>query len=158
MGVEIERKFLVRGEDWRQDSVALFCRQGYLLSTIACTIRVRVAGNQSFLTIKGQTIGLARPEYEYALPLADAQAMLDKLCARPLVEKIRHTLTYAGTTWEIDEFLNENHGLIVAEVELATADQPIELPPWIGPEVSHDPRYLNVNLAKHPFSLWPQAG
>jgi CYTH domain-containing protein len=158
MGMEIERKFLVCGDDWRQGSVALFCRQGYLLSKIECTIRVRVSGDQGFLTVKGQSVGLARPEYEYAIPLSDAQAMLDGMCARPLVEKVRHTLTFAGTTWEIDEFLNENQGLIVAEVELVSPEQAIELPPWIDREVSNDPRYLNVNLATHPFSRWATAG
>lgn len=158
MGMEIERKFLLCGADWRQGATAVFCRQGYLLSNMACTIRVRVIGDQGFLTVKGQSVGLARPEYEYEIPLADAQAMLDSLCARPLVEKVRHTLTYADITWEIDEFLNENQGLIVAEVELESADQSVELPPWIGREVSADPRYLNVNLARHPFSLWTPAG
>jgi len=154
MGLEIERKFLVCGDDWRQGSTGVLCRQGYLLSHLACTIRVRMLGDQGFLTIKGQTTGIARPEYEYVIPLADAQTMLDGLCARPLVEKIRYTITHAGTTWEIDEFLGENRGLIVAEVELESAEQAIALPTWVGQEVSFDSRYLNVNLAMHPFSSW----
>ena len=158
MGTEIERKFLVCGDGWRHGAQGTLCRQSYLLSNIECTIRVRVIGEQGFLAIKGMTTGISRPEYEYAIPLADAQAMLDGMCAGPLVEKIRHVVTHAGTTWEIDEFLNENRGLIVAEVELESAEQAIELPPWIGQEVSYDPRYLNVNLAKHPFSRWAQTG
>jgi CYTH domain-containing protein len=119
---------------------------------------VRVSGDHGFLPVKGKTLDLARPEYEYAIPLADAEAMLDSLCALPLVEKVRHTVTYAGATWEIDEFLNDNQGLIVAEVELESPEQAIELPPWIGQEVSLDPQYLNVNLAKHPFSRCATAG
>ena len=158
MGTEIERKFLVCGDGWRQGAKGTLCRQGYLLSNIECTIRVRVIGEQGFLAIKGKTTGISRPEYEYGIPLNDAQAMLDRMCARLLVEKMRHLVTHAGNIWEIDEFLNENRGLIVAEVELAAAEQAIALPPWIGQEVSHDPRYLNVNLVKHPFSQWNQVG
>jgi CYTH domain-containing protein len=154
MGTEIERKFLVHGDDWRNGSTGVLCRQGYLLSNIECTIRVRVIGEQGYLTVKGKTSGITRPEYEYAIPAADAEAILDTMCARLLVEKLRYTIPHAGATWEIDEFLNENKGLIVAEVELESAEQSIEMPPWIGQEISYDPRYLNVNLAKQPYTFW----
>jgi CYTH domain-containing protein len=111
-------------------------------------------GNQGYLTIKGLTEGFSRPEYEYPIPAADAQEMLDKLCESPLIEKTRYKIDLAGLTWEIDEFAGENQGLIVAEVELSDENHIIELPDWIDKEVSGDSRYYNVNLAQHPFSQW----
>ena len=157
MNMEIERKFLVRGDGWRVGAHGVLCRQGWLSSAIGCTVRVRLMGDQGFLTIKGETKGLSKKEYEYPIPVADAQAMLDRLCVKPLIEKRRYTVMHAGMTWEVDEFLGENQGLLVAEVELDAEDQPIELPDWAGAEVSGDPRYFNVNLVKHPYARWGAA-
>ncbi|NJL39289.1 MAG: CYTH domain-containing protein [Leptolyngbyaceae cyanobacterium SM1_4_3] len=154
MATEIERKFLVTGEEWRQTAIGTVYRQGYISSDIRRTVRVRVAGGKGFLTIKGTSVGLVRPEFEYAIPVEDAMLMLDTLCDRPLIEKTRYILKQNNLIWEIDEFAGENQGLIVAEVELTDETQPIELPPWIGPEVSHDPRYFNAALAKNPFTRW----
>ena len=157
MGQEIERKFLVRGEEWREGARVVRCRQGYLVSEIGRTIRVRLAGDRAFLTIKGKTEGLARSEYEYAIPVEDAHEFLARFVRGRIVEKNRYTVTHAGTTWEVDEFLGENTGLIVAEVELESEDQGVDLPGWVGAEVTHDPRYLNVLLAKQPYLTWGSA-
>ncbi len=154
MAVEIERKFLVNGDGWRSLAVGVVYRQGYLASGQGCTVRVRVAGEQGYLTIKGATQGISRAEYEYAIPVTDANELLDTLCQRPLVEKTRYRIPWRTVVWEVDEFAGENQGLVVAEVELTDAAQIVELPDWIGEEVSHDPRYYNVNLVKHPFSRW----
>lgn len=154
MGIEIERKFLVR-DGWRGLAEGILYRQGYLASRPGCTVRVRAAGNQGYLTIKGGTAGISRAEYEYSIPLEDAVQLLDSLCQPPLIEKTRYRIRVAsGLVWEVDEFAGENQGLIIAEVELSHADQSIELPDWIGLEVSDDPRYFNANLAKHPFGRW----
>ena len=154
MNQEIERKFLVRGDGWRPGAHGVLCRQGYLSSAIGCTVRVRLMGDAALLTIKGATKGITKLEYEYPIPTADAQALLDRLCVKPLIEKRRFTVPFAGMTWEIDEFLGENQGLLVAEVELEAEDQPVELPAWAGAEVSGDPRYFNVNLVRHPYAHW----
>jgi CYTH domain-containing protein len=154
MGSEIERKFLVRSEDWKPGAVGVPYRQGYLCRQAARTVRVRVAGGQAYLTIKGQAQGITRLEYEYPIPLADAQDLLEQLCLKPLIEKTRYRLEFGGRVWEVDEFAGENQGLVVAEVELESPDQPLELPDWVGEEVTHDPRYLNANLVEQPFSRW----
>lgn len=119
-------------------------------------MRVRIAGDQAYLTIKGATAGIARAEYEYAIPLNHAQELLQTLCEPPLIEKTRYRVEWGGLLWEIDEFSGENQGLIVAEVELVDETQAIALPDWIGAEVSHDDRYYNANLAKHPYSRWAE--
>ena len=116
---------------------------------------MRIAGDQGYLTIKGATTGISRAEYEYGIPLEDAAQLLDTLCQPPLIEKTRYRIPAAkGLVWEVDEFAGENQGLIIAEIELPNAEQSVELPDWIGPEVSNDPRYFNSNLSKHPFSRW----
>jgi CYTH domain-containing protein len=153
MPTEIERKFLLKNDQWRSLAKGTSYCQGYL-ATGDCTVRVRLAGEQGFLTIKGKTTGISRSEYEYAIPVNDAQEMLHNLCQRPLIEKTRYQIDWEGLTWVVDEFSGENTGLILAEVELQDANQAIALPPWIGEEVSHDPRYYNSNLAKQPFSQW----
>ena len=164
MANEIERKFLLRNDDWRPGPEGRFCRQGYLAtsgpsaSSSGATIRVRVMGEQGFLTIKGQQRGITRSEYEYPIPLEDANAMLDEFCPWPLVEKVRFEREYDGLTWEIDEFVGENDGLVVAEIELDDANQRISLPDWVGKEVSEDPRYRNASLAKQPYSKWGRRG
>lgn len=154
MGNEIERKFLVNSYEWRDGNKPVPTCQGYLISANDCTVRVRVMGEQAFLTVKGKSEGLTRLEYEYEIPVADAKEILVHLCMQPYIEKNRYKISYAGMTWEIDEFLKDNEGLIVAEVELESEEQEVELPPWIGEEVSHDPRYSNANLGKNPYSQW----
>lgn len=154
MAIEIERKFLVTGDAWKRAAVGVLYRQGYLSTDKARTVRVRIAGERAFITIKGMAIGIARPEFEYEIPPDDAAAMLDGLCLKPLIEKRRYTLERKGMRWEVDEFLGENLGLVVAEVELDSADQAIELPEWIGLEVTDDARYFNSSLIAHPFSQW----
>ena len=154
MGREIERKFLVRDDSWRGQVQGVIYRQGYLCSAKERTVRVRVAGRQGFLTIKGLTVGASRPEYEYEIPVAEAEAMLDNLAEKPLIEKIRQKITYGGLIWEVDEFLGENAGLIVAEVELSDETQAFSRPPWAGEEVTADARYFNSNLSRQPFKHW----
>lgn len=154
MGLEIERKFLVIGADWKALAVGTVYRQGYLSVDPERTVRVRRAGKAAFLTVKGAANGAARAEYEYSINCAEADAMLDGLCMRPLVEKIRYRIPHAGLTWEVDEFLGDNQGLVLAEVELEREDQDIHLPDWAGPEVTGDPRYFNSYLVSHPFTTW----
>ena len=154
MGVEIERKFLLQGDAWRGLGQAVLLRQGYLSSARERVVRVRIEGEQAMLTIKGANVGATRGEWEYPIPLADAAELLDGLCEQPLIEKVRHRIEHAGMLWEVDEFLGANAGLIVAEIELASEDQPFEKPDWIGAEVSGDARYYNANLIRHPFSQW----
>jgi adenylate cyclase len=152
MAIEIERKFLVTGTQWRQ-AAPLRLSQGYLSRDKERTVRVRIAGPKAFLTVKGLSQGASRAEFEYEVPLQDAQQML-ALCDGPVVEKLRHVLAFAGLTWEVDEFLGANQGLVVAEVELAREDQPIDKPSWVGAEVTDDPRYFNSSLAVRPFGAW----
>lgn len=154
MGIEIERKFLVTGDGWRSLAVGTVYRQGYLVSGEGVTVRVRLAGDTGYLTIKGATEGISRSEYEYVIPIADAAEMLDTLCDRPLIEKVRYRFVQNGLTWEVDEFTGANQGLVLAEVELHDPNQIVQLPDWVGEEVSHDPRYFNVYLAKNPFPSW----
>ena len=154
MPTEIERKFLVKGTSWKRGATGELFRQGYLVADKQRTVRVRVVGEEGFLTIKGPSRGIARAEYEYPIPAQEADEMLETLCLQPLVEKYRYRIEHAGLVWEVDEFLGENRGLTLAEVELADEDQRISLPDWAGEDVSHDPRYYNANLARHPFSKW----
>ncbi|MGC4118661.1 MAG: CYTH domain-containing protein [Myxococcales bacterium] len=153
MGREIERKFLVKGEAWKSLAPAVDYRQGYLRTTGA-TVRVRIAGQKGFLTIKGPTQGIGRSEFEYGIPVEDARELLDTLCARPQIEKRRRRITVGRHVWEVDEFLAENAGLVVAEIELASEDEAFEKPEWVGEEVSHDRRYANSMLAEQPYSTW----
>jgi adenylate cyclase len=154
MAQETERKFLVAGTSWKDGATGTLIKQGYLSSTKERTVRVRSAGAQAFLTIKGPSRGITRAEFEYPIPVDDAEAMLDTLCERPLIEKTRWVVTFAGFKWEVDEFHGENTGLVVAEVELPTAEARPTLPPWAREDVSLDPRYFNANLARKPFTTW----
>ncbi|MCC5795644.1 MAG: CYTH domain-containing protein [Chromatiales bacterium] len=154
MGKEIERKFLVRDDSWREAAQALEIRQGYLCSGPERVVRVRTIGDQAWLTVKGETRGITRREFEYEIPAGEGRQMLDGLCERPLIEKRRHVLQHAGYTWEVDEFFGENEGLVVAEVELEDAKAEIPLPPWAGEEVSGDSRYFNASLIRKPYSSW----
>ncbi|KIF82470.1 CYTH domain-containing protein [Noviherbaspirillum autotrophicum] len=154
MGVEIERKFLVVGDSWKALGQGVLLRQGYLSSSPERIVRVRIEGEGAMLTIKGRTVGASRGEWEYPIPLDDAQVFLDSLCERPIIEKYRYRIPYQDLIWEVDEFLGENAGLVVAEVELESEDQPFAKPAWIGQEVTHDARYYNANLLRHPYAKW----
>jgi CYTH domain-containing protein len=151
---EIERKFLVSNDEWRSEAHGKRYRQGYLSTVKERTVRVRTAGDQGFLTIKGTTVGATRPEYEYKIPVVEANEILDQLCERPIIEKTRYRVAHAGLVWEVDEFEGENRGLITAEVELRNELQSVSLPQWIGEEVTGDPRYFNANLVARPFTTW----
>lgn len=155
MATEIERKFLLVSDAWRQLVVrAETFRQGYLSNNPRASVRVRIANDTATLNIKGMTIGLQRPEYEYTIPLAEAAELLDQLCERPLIEKTRHFVEFGGNLWEIDEFHGDNAGLVVAEVELDSPDQVIMMPAWVGKDVSHVERYYNVRLTQYPYNRW----
>jgi adenylate cyclase len=154
MGIEIERKFLLTSTSWKQLAPGTSYRQGYLNSTKERTVRVRTIDDKGFLTIKGISVGATRVEYEYEIPVADAQHLLDDLCEKPLIEKNRYKITHAGFVWEVDEFFGENMGLIVAEIELESEDQSFEKPEWVGEEVTGDPRYFNSSLIKEPYTQW----
>jgi adenylate cyclase len=155
MGIEIERKFLVVGDAWRGAPARPYA-QGYLNRDEQRTVRVRIVEDAGWLTVKGANAGATRAEFEYPIPVADARQLLE-LCDGPLVRKLRRVFVHAGATWEIDEFLGDNAGLVVAEIELAGEDAAFETPPWLGAEVTHDPRYFNSNLAAAPWSTWPEA-
>lgn len=154
MAIEIERKFLVKGDGWRFLSSGTIYRQGYIATEKGKTVRVRVFGKQARLTIKGPTKGRTRAEFEYPIPLEDAEEILNTLCKPPLIEKTRYKIPLHDLIWEIDEFHGANQGLIIAEVELEEESQNLDFPDWIGEEVSDDPRYFNSSLAKHPYSQW----
>jgi len=154
VGQEIERKFLVRGEAWKTLGVGTRMRQGYLSTDPERVVRVRVDGEAATLTIKGRSVGATRGEWEYPIPLLDAEEMLTQLCLRPLVEKIRYRITQHEMLWEVDEFLGDNAGLVVAEIELTAEDQAFIKPQWVAEEVTHDARYYNANLLRHPYSAW----
>ncbi|MFK8105155.1 MAG: CYTH domain-containing protein [Saprospiraceae bacterium] len=154
MGLEIERKFLLADASWRSETnEGTLLVQGYLSTIPERTVRVRVRGQQGTLTVKGKNENATRQEFEYDIPVADALAML-KLCEQPIIEKTRYEIFFAGKCWEIDEFSGVNTGLIVAEVELNAETEAIELPRWIGREVTTEERYYNSNLLAHPFQKW----
>ena len=154
MHTEIERKFLVCGKEWKSRAKGRRIRQGYLSIDPARNVRVRLAGDQAWLTIKGVTTGVSRAEYEYAIPADDAHALLATLCLQPLIDKTRYTLSEGQQCWEIDEFHGANDGLVIAEIELEHENQDFARPDWLGTEVSDDPRYYNANLLRHPFKDW----
>jgi len=154
MAQEIERKFLVTNLSWRQCAKGTLYRQGYMPTHSATTVRVRVVGDRGYLTIKGPTTGVSRQEFEYDIPLADAETMLADLCQPPLIEKRRYRINVGSHLWEIDEFLGDNAGLVLAEVELDSETEAFDLPSWVGAEVSHDARYYNSNVAKTPYRAW----
>lgn len=154
MALEIERKFLVNREAWRPTSHFKHCKQGYLSIGPPVAVRVRIMDGVGTLNIKTATVEIERMEFEYEIPLVDAEELLDEACLGRIVEKTRYYADHGGKRWEIDVFENENEGLIVAEVELDSPDQPFEKPDWATQEVSHDPRYLNSNLSLNPYSAW----
>lgn len=154
MGKEIEKKFLIVNDDWRHLATGEPYCQGYLNSEKGRTVRLRTINERGFLTIKGPNIGATRLEYEYEIPVLEAQEMLQELCHKPLIEKTRYKIPFAGFIWEVDEFKGENEGLIFAEIELLYDGQKFEKPSWIGKEVTDDSRYYNANLVNNPFSKW----
>ena len=155
MGVEIERKFLVADDSWRTEVVrSTELRQGYLALTERCSVRVRIAGDKANLNFKGLTVGIRRSEFEYPVPLEDAEAMLEEYCGADVIEKQRHLVDHAGHRWEVDEFAGENAGLVVAELELDSEDEAFEPPAWLGEEVTGDVRYYNVALVQNPYGSW----
>ena len=154
MGKEIARTFLVDGDVWRSLGHGTRYRQGYLSTVKERTVRVRTIADKGYLTVKGVSEGIARSEFEYEIPIDDANALLDQLCERPLIEKDRYKIPLGNHVWEVDEFFGENAGLIMAEVELESEDQAFDTPNWIGREVSDDPRYFNANLITNPYRNW----
>ncbi len=154
MGKEIERKFLVKSDDYKRLAKGTLYRQGYLSVRKEAVVRVRIIDDKGFITIKSKNIGAIRAEYEYEVPYSDACEMLDSLCEKPIVEKYRYKLEFKGAVWEIDEFLGDNEGLVMAEIELINENDDFQKPEWIGEEVTKDPRYYNSNLAKNSYKNW----
>ncbi|RIZ67581.1 MAG: CYTH domain-containing protein [Methylococcales bacterium] len=155
MAIEIEHKFLLANDTWRQQvQRSVVFRQGYLSSQATSSIRVRISDETAWLNIKSATIGTQRHEYEYEIPLQDANEILDMLCKKPIIEKTRHYVHNDGNVWEIDEFYGENEGLIIAEIELSDINESFSRPEWVGDEVTNDIRYYNNNLAVYPYSNW----
>ena len=154
MGVEIERKFLVKDSSYRQIAKGVYYKQGYLNSNSSNTIRVRIIEQKAYITIKSMTKGISRLEYEYEIPFADASEIIDKLCNKPIIEKYRFKIQYEGFTWEVDEFLGDNAGLIMAEIELPNEDTLFAKPAFVGDDVSADERFYNCNLVVNPFKNW----
>lgn len=154
MAKEIERKFLVKDDSYKRLAKPILFRQGYLSRQKERVVRIRVVDDNGFLTIKGENRGAERDEFEYTIPVADANQLLDQLCERPLIEKFRYKITLGRHVWEVDEFLGENSGLVLAEIELQAVDEQFDKPDWIGREVTGDPRYYNTNLSLHPYSQW----
>jgi adenylate cyclase len=154
MAHEIERKFLLANQDWRALVTGSFVlKQGYLSTTPKSTVRLRVKSDKAMLTVKSKNTGIRRSEFEYEIPIRDAEEML-QLCQTPLIEKTRYTITIGKHIWEIDEFSRANSGLLVAEIELDAEEESFEKPAWVGEEVSTDARYCNSNLVAHPFTQW----
>ncbi len=155
MGIEIEKKFLLKNDDWKKESdEGEQFRQGYMSGSNRSSIRIRVAGDRANINIKSATLGVTRKEYEYEIPVEDANEMLDSMCERPFIEKRRHFVQRGPHIWEIDVFEGDNEGLVVAEIELSDPDEPFDIPSWIGEEVSEDPKYYNVCLVNHPYKDW----
>jgi len=154
MGREIERKYLVKDFSFKEFSKGILIKQGYLSTDERATVRIRIAGDRAFITVKGQSTGPAQTEYEYEIPVRDAEEMLSNLCRKPVIEKYRYKFEYKGFIWEIDEFLKDNEGLIIAEIELEDENQDFPVPYFIGKEVTFDYRYRNSYLASHPYKTW----
>lgn len=155
MGIEIERKFLIVSDDWRKDADdGIHIVQAYMGSNEKSSIRIRINGESANLNIKSKTLGIQRSEYEYAIPIEEAKEILESLCDKPFIEKTRFHVMHDAHQWEIDVFAGDNDGLIVAELELASVDEPFSLPDWVGNDVSDDPRYYNICLVSHPYKDW----
>ena len=153
MAIEIERKFLVKDSSYKIDATSCHYRQGYLCPGTGVTARIRIAGEKAFLTIKGRHAGISKIEFEYPIPVKDAEVMLSTMCQN-IISKQRYRTEYNGFTWEIDEFFGDNEGLILAEIELESVEQKFSCPPWLGNEVSDDGRYYNASLSLYPYRDW----
>ncbi|VAW91215.1 Adenylate cyclase [hydrothermal vent metagenome] len=155
MGIEIERKFLLKNDNWKQDvSTSAVIKQGYLAGSDKSSVRIRIEGDKANINIKSMTLAITRQEYEYSIPLDDAEKLLQDLCEQPQINKTRYIVKYKEHKWEIDVFSGDNEGLVVAEIELKSEDEAFSIPEWIGEEVSEQVKYYNVNLIKYPFSSW----
>lgn len=156
MAKEIEHKFLVKSNRYKQLAQPILYRQGYIPTKKGMTVRVRIAGEKGFVTLKDKTVGISRNEFEYEVPVAEAKQMLDTMCEKPQIEKYRYIIpaTEQGLKWEVDEFLGDNAGLVVAEIEVPTEDTKFSLPEWIGSEVTGDKKYNNSQLCKRPYKEW----
>ena len=155
MATEIERKFLVVSDDWREQATShKMMMQGYFAGGGKASIRVRISGDNANLNIKSATLGVTRKEYEIPIPVADAREMIETLCEKPVIEKTRYYVPHHQHIWEVDVFVGDNEGLVVAEIELSDADEVFEKPAWLGKEVSDDTRYYNVCLVKNPYKNW----
>ena len=154
MAIEIERKFLVKEKPFSIAKRSLKINQGYIINEKSKVIRVREKGDDYFLTIKGNNIGISRLEYDFPISKEDAKELIFHFCKTTLIEKTRHYIEYEEHTWEVDEFHGKNNGLIVAEIELESEDEKFEIPDWVGEEVTQDDRYYNMNLAIHPYTSW----
>ena len=156
MAKEIERKYLVKDFTFKQLSKGILYRQGYLSTNPGATVRIRIVGDRAYLTIKGADKGITRLEYEYELPLRDANEIMDNLCLKPIIEKYRYRIEHEEHIWEVDEFIGDNEGLVIAEIELESEEEEFAKPDFIGKEVSGDYRYCNSNLVARPFKDWKQ--
>lgn len=155
MGIEIERKFLVKNDQWRKSVVSdAVMKQGYVANQTNASVRVRIASGKAHLNIKSSTIGIKRAEFEYEIPLEEAEEILAQIAEQPFIDKTRYKVKCGEHIWELDIFEGANRGLIVAEIELNSEDEAFELPEWAGDEVSGDPKYYNVSLVNHPFNQW----
>ena len=155
MAKEIEHKFTVKSDKYKSLATPTLYRQGYIPTTNGMTVRVRIAGEKGFVTFKDKTIGMSRNEFEYEIPVAEACQMLDTLCDKPQIEKYRYVIpAEQGLKWEVDEFLGDNAGLVVAEIEVPAADTKFSLPEWIDKEVTGDKKYNNSQLCKKPYKEW----
>jgi len=154
MGREIERKFLVNNNAYKSLAEGVLYYQGFLSTSKERVVRIRIVNEDAFLTIKGSSAGAKRTEFEYKIPVEEARIMLDEMCEKPIIIKHRYKVEVGNMVWEVDEFLEENKGLVIAEVELQDEYQELKLPKWVGKEVTNDPRYYNANLIKHPFNNW----
>ena len=155
MPVEIERKFLLKNDNWRAHAEqSTRIRQGYLGALAKASVRIRVEGDHANINIKSAELSMRRMEYEYSIPLEEASEMLDRLCEQPQIDKLRHIVKHGKHVWEIDEFFGDNAGLVVAEIELSDETESFDMPAWAGTDVTQDARYYNVNLVKHPFRRW----
>jgi len=155
MAIEIERKFLLKDDSWREFcSKKIELRQAYLSTSPDCTVRVRVSDIEAWVTIKGRSHNISRSEFEYLIPKSDAENMLLEFAAENIIEKVRYFIKYKGSEWVVDEFFGRNRGLVLAEIELNSEDHVCEIPAWIGTEVSEDHRYSNSNLSQNPYLSW----
>ncbi|MCD4697849.1 MAG: CYTH domain-containing protein [Bacteroidales bacterium] len=154
MGKEIERKFLIKNENFKKLTTGVLCIQGFLSTTKERVVRIRVMGEKAYLTIKGISKGATRTEFEYEIPVKDAEKMLLEMCLKPIIKKYRYHINYKGNIWEVDEFIEENKGLVIAEIEVQCEDDIIDIPSWVGKEVTGNPRYYNANLINLPFKDW----